>query len=101
MCGDCRDRGGRAMKGEVGPAKLNARWRKALESVFAREIAGTLPHQSRSSVFTELENEGMVEKHKERFGGRFPVVVEGWVLTHRGRMAYCDWASLQPNTEDE
>jgi hypothetical protein len=61
-----------------------------LEKIFAVEIEGHLPYHSRSKEYLRLEKEGMVERETITFrGGRFPVTVSGWALTHRGRMDYC------------
>ena len=61
----------------------------ALEKIWEREIAGTLPFQSKAKVYTELEAGGMVEKYITIIGGRFSVKITGWVLTQKGRMEYC------------
>ena len=61
----------------------------ALEKVFAAEIEGRLPFQSKAKIFRDLENDGLVAPMERRFGGRFPVVVTGWQLTHAGRFMYC------------
>ena len=61
----------------------------ALEKIFEREIAGTLPFQSKAKIYTELEADGMVKKDTRTFGGRFPVKVTGWTLTNKGRLLYC------------
>lgn len=62
---------------------------KALEKVFAAEIEDRLPYQSRSLVYMKLEKDGMVEEMTRKFPGRFAVIVNGWQLTHAGRIAYC------------
>lgn len=63
----------------------------ALERIFSAEIENRLPFQSKAAVFKELESIGYARFAKEtighdRFGG---VVVEGWYLTHAGRLTYC------------
>lgn len=62
---------------------------KALELIFAAEIESRLPFQSRRKIYPQLEGEGLVEKASITLPGRFPVTVEGYVLTHAGRIAYC------------
>uniref|UniRef100_A0A6M3K0E9 Uncharacterized protein n=1 Tax=viral metagenome TaxID=1070528 RepID=A0A6M3K0E9_9ZZZZ len=62
---------------------------KALEKIFEREMAGTLPFQSRAKIYTELEADGIVEKYTRLFGGQFPITVTGWALTQKGRFIYC------------
>jgi hypothetical protein len=61
---------------------------EALEKVFTAEIFGYV-HQRKAKIFKELEAAGMVTEHTDTWAGRFPVRVTGWILTHRGRMAYC------------
>ena len=59
---------------------------KALEKVFAAEIECRLPFQSKAAVYNELRLDGMVEHVTVKMG---IVRVEGYELTHRGRIAYC------------
>lgn len=70
---------------------MNKRHHNALERVFAAEIEGRLPLQSKARVYEELERLGYVKLDTEtmwrdRFGG---VSVSGWYLTQLGRLAYC------------
>lgn len=66
----------------------------SLEKVFHAEIENRLPFQSKGKTFVELANHGYLEIGKRVIGaGRFPAIVSGYCLTHKGRMAYCDWAS--------
>jgi hypothetical protein len=62
---------------------------KALEKVFAAEIEGRLPFQSKALIYLDLQDEGLVQPMERTFGGRHPVIVKGWQLTHVGRLAYC------------
>jgi hypothetical protein len=67
-----------------------------LGKVFAEEIAAAFRHgppimQFRpSKALDSLVERGMLEPVETTLGGRFPVVVKGYVLTHRGRLAYCE-----------
>lgn len=61
----------------------------ALERVFAAEIEGRLPFQSKALVYLDLQDKGLVEPMQRTFGGRFPVTVSGWQLTELGRILYC------------
>lgn len=63
----------------------------ALEKLFAAEIDGRLPFQSKARVFEELVVEQMAAKVERIFGAgeRFPVKVSGYELTHLGRIFYC------------
>jgi hypothetical protein len=63
----------------------------ALEKVFAAEIDDRLPFQSRAKVFQALCDSGHLEVGHRTYGvgERFPVTVSGYVLTHTGRIAYC------------
>lgn len=62
---------------------------QALEKVFAAEIEGRLPFQSRAMIYVRLEKEGLVEEMSRTFPGRFAVIINGWQLTHAGRLLYC------------
>lgn len=66
----------------------------ALEKCFSAEISTALnghplPFQSKAKVMEQLERRGFVVKVSEIIGGRFPVAINGWTLTERGRLAYC------------
>ena len=61
----------------------------ALEKVFAAEIAGRLPFQSKAKLFGRLCDEGLLEPMERVLGGRFPVSISGYQLTHAGRITYC------------
>lgn len=62
----------------------------ALERIFAAEIEGRLPFQSKALLYLDLCEQGLVEPMEHTFGGRFPVSVKGWQLTHAGRITYCN-----------
>lgn len=62
---------------------------QALEKVLAAEIEDRLPYQSRSLIYVQLEKDGLVEEMSRTFPGRFSVTVNGWQLTHAGRLLYC------------
>jgi hypothetical protein len=62
----------------------------ALERVFAAEIEGRLPYQSKAKIYQALCDDGLVAPMQRRFGSdRFAVTVTGWELTHAGRILYC------------
>lgn len=66
----------------------------ALEKCFSAEISAAindhpLPFQSKAKVMAELERRGFVIKVSEILGGRFPMAINGWTLTERGRLVYC------------
>lgn len=66
-------------------AELNA-----LEKVFAAEIEGRLPFQSKAKIFHQLCEDGLLQPMDRRFGDRFGIVtISGYQLTHAGRLAYC------------
>jgi hypothetical protein len=77
--------------------------RKLLERTFAAEVEGRLPFQTKSKSIHSLAHKGMVEEMTRTFGqDRFgPITVIGWTLTHRGRIAYCEWAATQDIGEEE
>src|ERR1700689_1367527 len=73
----------------------------ALERVFAAEINGRLPLQSKANIYRELEAEGMVSQMGRTFGnGAFKASVKGWQLTHAGRFAYCENCEPAPPAPD-
>ncbi len=61
----------------------------ALEKVFAAEIDGRLPFQSKAKIYRELQEDGYLEEMTRVFGGRFSVTVQGFQLTELGRLTYC------------
>jgi hypothetical protein len=62
----------------------------ALEKVFAAEIEGRLPFQSKAIIYRDLLAAGLVSWMERKFGtGVFAVTVTGYELTHRGRLLYC------------
>jgi hypothetical protein len=63
-----------------------------LEKIFTAEIEGRLPAQlrlRRSYLLERLERRKMIQKVTMTLSGGIPVTVEGWELTHFGRMTYC------------
>jgi len=70
--------------------KLTKAQFKALERVFAAEIQGRVL-QSRAKIYDEMATDGLVEHGtlilgRDQFG---LIKVEGWSLTHAGRLVYC------------
>lgn len=63
---------------------------KVLERIFAAEIFGKPIAQFRSKHLSGLEESGYVLRAEATLPGRFPVIIRGWILTERGRMAYCE-----------
>ena len=63
----------------------------ALEKVFAAEVAGRIPFQSKAKVYADLAEAGYLQPDSRTFGAgsRFPVIVAGYALTHWGRYTYC------------
>lgn len=62
----------------------------ALEKVFAAEIEGRLPFQSKAKIFKQLCDEGMLAPMEHQFGtGAFAINIVGYELTHEGRFLYC------------
>lgn len=67
---------------------------RLLEQVFEAEIKGALSRgprlfQTKSKLAKKLVEDGYLEEDEFVFGGRFPVRVRGYVLTHLGRLTYC------------
>lgn len=71
----------------------------ALEKVWAAEIENRLPYRSRAMIYLRLEQEGLVQEMTRTFPGRFAVTVNGWQLTHVGRIMYC--SSCDEPLEDD
>jgi hypothetical protein len=76
---------------EIGAAMTTKATLNALERIFAAEIEGRLPFQSKAKIFERLCDDGLVAPMERRFGGdRFgAIVVKGYELTHVGRLLYC------------
>jgi len=66
---------------------------KMLEKLFAAEVSGTLPFQTRAAMIKRLHAHGLVQPMKTTIpadkGCPFPVTIKGWQLTHAGRLMYC------------
>ena len=63
---------------------------RALEKVFTAEIEGRLPFQSRAKVYSSLCDDGLLAPMTIELGGRLPLMVSGYQLTHAGRITYCE-----------
>lgn len=67
-----------------------------LEKAFVCEVNAALNHrlpglmQTRSKLAGKLVTEGYLANETIRLGGALPVNLTGFVLTHRGRLAYCE-----------
>ncbi len=77
--------------GSEGQRTPNKAVLNALEKVFAAEIEGRLPFQSKAKIYQKLEDDGLValmkrEFARDRFGA---IIVTGYELTHAGRLLYC------------
>lgn len=64
---------------------------RMLERLFAAEIEDRLPFQSKAKIMQKLADEGYIQPMRVEFGeDRFgAIVVDGWQLTHLGRLTYC------------
>lgn len=63
---------------------------KALGNVWAAEIDGRLPFQSKAAIYKRLADEDLIAPMEVRMG---VVTVRGWELTHAGRLLYCSHCS--------
>lgn len=68
--------------------------RKILERAHAAEVRAALTGslhllRTRSKLAEKLARDGFLHKTTVTLGGRFPVTVSGYELTHAGRFAYC------------
>jgi hypothetical protein len=62
----------------------------ALEKVFAAEIENRLPFQSKAKIYQRLCEDGYLEPIARNFGhDRFGIIVNGYQLSHAGRLEYC------------
>lgn len=69
---------------------MNRQELAALEKVFAAEIDGRLPFQSKAKIYRSLCDQGYLEPMERNFGhDRFRVMVHGYQLSHAGRLRYC------------
>jgi hypothetical protein len=68
----------------------------ALEKLFSAEIDGRLPFQSKAKIYVTLCDEGLALPMEVKLGGRFPVRILGYELTHAGRILYCSHCSVVP-----
>jgi hypothetical protein len=73
---------------------VNQREMKLLEKAFIAELeeaagisVGLM--QSKSKLVEQLVQNGYLVKDRKTIGGRFPVTVHGYRLTHLGRITYC------------
>jgi len=67
---------------------------KILGDAYFREVTAALSHgiyiyQTKSKVAKKLVADGYLEEGQTVLGGRFPVTIKGYRLTHAGRFAYC------------
>lgn len=77
---------------------------RVLERCFEAEMNG-VPAQFAPGRHCEIDgisvgsavgravSEGLIDRMDVRLDGWPPVTVRGFGLTHRGRMAYCEWAA--------
>ena len=64
---------------------------RALGAVFAAEVNGRLPFQSKARIYRQLNSEELLQPMTRRFGaGPFAATVTGYELTHAGRFLYCE-----------
>ena len=74
----------------------------ALGRMFAAEIEGRLPFQSKAKIFRDLVEAGLASPVDRFFGsGAFTVRVSGYELTHAGRIAYCETCADAPEPREE
>jgi hypothetical protein len=69
---------------------------RVLEKMFAHEINVAMSHsklppifQSKAKILDRLKDKGLVEPVEHELGGRFPMTIKGYLLTHSGRLTYC------------
>lgn len=83
--------------GEVATERISKPELKVLEKMFAKEISVALSKvnippifQSKARIMQKLVDKGLVDSWDYPLGGgRFPVIIRGYMLTEYGRMIYC------------
>mgnify|MGYP001578005687 CR=1 FL=1 len=86
----------------MADADLTKKHIQALEKVFAAEIKGRLPFQSKARIYADLADAGYLEPDARTlsFSDGLPsMTVSGYVLTHAGRYAYCIQCAVVDNAE--
>jgi len=73
---------------KTGASKPSKKILSALGKIFAAEIDGMLPYQSRVKIYEDLIAAGLVESMHRRSPKGFWVEA-GYALTEKGRMLYC------------
>lgn len=76
---------------------MNKRMLSVLEKMFAREVQASLDKwnlppvfQSGAKIMKDMDAAGLIEYHESTLGGPLPMTIKGYLLTHKGRMAYCE-----------
>lgn len=65
---------------------------KAYEAEIDYALGGCFTHiiqPKKTKTLQKLVDDGKLERAETVLGGRFPVVISGYVLTHFGRLSYC------------
>ena len=74
----------------VSIEKLNKRDFELLGHVFDYETRNLLPAQiGKSKAVASLHERGYIQPMTEILPGPFSIRIEGWELTHAGRLTYC------------
>lgn len=70
---------------------MNKKQLAILEKAFAADIYRTSNGliQTKSKLAAGLVENGYLQRRELTLGGRFPVVMSGYQITHRGIYAYC------------
>ncbi len=75
---------------------MTASHARVLERIFAREIDGQMWQGRMSKALKECIDEQFCEPCADVLGGGLPVlIIKGYMLTHRGRIAFGEWCSAQ------
>jgi len=73
---------------------MSAKELKMLGDAYAREVEAALSrgidiYQTKSKLAEVLVEKGALQRAETVLGGRFPVTIKGYRLTHAGRFLYC------------
>ncbi len=77
---------------------------KVLERIFETEVRGLLPFQfgrrKDPAIALRLADAGMIHRMRNTIPSRLgAITIDGWELTHAGRITYCSTCEDKPDTE--
>jgi hypothetical protein len=77
-----------------------AHW-QMLERLFVADTESRILQTKSSTVIKDLERDGQAQRLVGSLGGGpLTLKIEGWGITPRGHILYCEWAAAQPSEPD-